>query len=197
MPVPAPFVEIRAQSAVALRLQRGDVLHIVDPYGEQVADLAIFNAVTRSDAFSSGRTIDYNQSLSVSTGSVLYSNAGAELARIVDDSVGVHDILLAPCSGEMFARRGEFQHKSCHANLSSALSDFGIASDRITATVNVFMSVAVQTGGVITLGPPASSAGDFIKLEALCGLVVGVAACSSELTNNGSCKPIRYALLRR
>lgn len=77
MPVPAPFVEIPAQSAAALRLQRGDVLQIVDPCGEQVADLAIFNAVTRSDAFSSGRTIDYNQSLSVSTGSVLYSNAGA------------------------------------------------------------------------------------------------------------------------
>lgn len=196
MPVPAPFVEIQAQSAVALRLQRGDVLQIVDPCGEQVADLAVFNAASRSDAFSPGRTIDYNQSLRVSTGSVLYSHAGAELARIVEDSVAVHDILIAPCSEEMFARRGELQHKSCHANLSTALADFGIASDRITTTLNIFMNVAIQDGGRITIGPPASSAGDFIKLEALCGLVVGIAACSSELTNNGGCKPIRYALLR-
>lgn len=197
MPVPAPLVEIEAQCAIALRLQQGDVLQIIDVSGEQVADVAIFNAASRTDAFSPGRTIDYNESLRVSTGSVLYSHAGVDLARIVEDSVGIHDILIAPCSSEMFARRGEFQHKSCQANLCSALADFSIADDRVTTTLNVFMNVAVEADGRIKLGPPASAAGDFIKLEALCGLVIGIAACSSERTNNGSCKPIGYALLRR
>lgn len=197
MPLSSALVEIQAQRAAVVRLQRGDVLQIVDPYGEQVADLAIFNAESRTDAFSPGRTIDYNESLHVSSGSALYSHAGVELARIVEDSVGIHDILIAPCRSEMFARRGEFQHPSCQANLSSVLSDFGISDDMVTTTLNVFMNIAIEEGGRIRLGPPASAAGDFIKLEAVCDLVVGIAACSSELTNNGRCKPIGYALLSR
>jgi uncharacterized protein len=195
--LPASLVEIHAQCAAAVSLGRGDVLQIIDPYGGQVADLAIFNAQNCADAFSPGRTIDYNESLNVSTGSVLFSHAGVELARIVEDSVGVHDILIAPCSSEMFARRGEFQHPSCHSNLSRALGEFGIGRDMVTTTLNVFMNVAIEEGGRIKLGAPASAAGGFIKLEALCDLVVGIAACSSERTNNGRCKPIRYSLFRR
>jgi uncharacterized protein YcgI (DUF1989 family) len=196
VPLPAALVEIDAQSAVAVRLQRGDVLQIVDPHGEQVADLAIFNAENRKDAFSPGRTIDYNESLTVSNGSVLYSNAGVALTRIVEDSVGIHDILLAPCSDQMFARRHEFGHPSCQANLSSALADFEICDNMVTATLNVFMNVAIEENGRVKLGVPASAAADFIKIEALCDLIVGIAACSSERTNNGKCKSIGYALLR-
>lgn len=195
MPVPPSLVEIRPQSAVALRLRRGGVLQIVDPCGEQVADVAIFNAQNGADAFSPGRTIDYNESVKVSYNSTLYSHAGVALARIIEDSSpGIHDILIAPCSAEMFARRNEFEHPSCQANLSFALADFGVAGDRVTTTLNVFMNVAIKEHGRIVLRPPASLAGDFIKVEALCDLVVGIAACSSELTNNGSCKPICYAL---
>jgi uncharacterized protein YcgI (DUF1989 family) len=195
VPLPRSLVEVHAQCAAAVRLQRGEVLQIIDPYGEQVADLAIFNAESCTDAFSPGRTIDYNESLIVSSGSVLYSHAGVALARIIEDSVGVHDILIAPCSSEMFARRGEFQHPSCQTNLSAALANFGIGADMVATTLNVFMNVAIEEGGGIKLGAPASAAGDFIKVEALCDLVVGIAACSSERTNNGKCKPICYLLL--
>jgi hypothetical protein len=57
------------------------------------------------------------------------------------------------------------------------------------------MNVAIEEDGGIKLGAPASAAGDFIKLEALCDLAVGIAACSSERTNNGRCKPICYSVL--
>lgn len=194
MPLPASLVEIHAQCAVGLRLHRGDVLHVIDPYGEQVADVALFSAASRSDGFSPGRTIDYNESLYVSRGTVLYSNAGLELARVVEDTVGVHDLTIAPCSEEMFARRGEFRHPSCQANLIRVLAEFGIRSDLVTATLNVFMNVGIEDDGRIELRPPASKAGDSIALQALSDLVVGIAACSSELTNNGRCKPICCAL---
>jgi uncharacterized protein YcgI (DUF1989 family) len=94
----------------------------------------------------------------------------------------------------MFARRGEFDHPSCHNSLAVALADYGISDDAVTATVNVFMNVGVDREGRISIGTPASRPGDVFAIEALCDLIAGVSACSSELTNNGRCKPIWYAL---
>ena len=43
---------------------------------------------------------------------------------------------------------------------------------------------------MLTIGPPRSRAGDYLLLRAEMDLVVGVTACSAELSNNGSFKPI-------
>lgn len=185
-------VEIGAQSAVALRLRSGDVLSIVDRSGEQVADLALYNAHDWRDGFSPGRTMDYNASLRLTCGDVLWSQRSTPLARVVRDTVGVHDILLAPCSAAMFARRGELDHPSCHENLANALALHGVPNDAVTATMNVFMNVMLGEDGRLGIGRPASQSGDAFALQAQCDLIVGVSACSSELTNNGRCKPIWY-----
>src|SRR5581483_672495 len=189
-------VEIAAQSAVAMHLRQGDTLRIVDVHGEQVADLALFAAADLRDCFSPGRSIDYNESIRVLRGDTLYSHNSVELARVVGDVVGVHDLLLAPCSEAMFERRGELAHPSCHANLVAVLQEFGIESDAVTATLNVFMDVRVGADGKITIHPPPSRPGDAFAILALQDLVVGVSACASEKTNNGTCKPLRAELLR-
>ncbi len=178
-------------------VHRGDVLSIIDLHGEQVADLALFSGDDLSEAFSPGRTMDYNESIRLSCGALLYSNGSAELARVVEDSVGVHDMLLAPCSAAMFARRGQLDHASCHANLAAALQPFGVSNDMVTTTLNVFMDVRVGADGRITIHPPASKAGNSFAIAALRELVVGVSACASEKTNNGVCKPIGIKLERR
>ncbi|MBV9719349.1 MAG: urea carboxylase-associated family protein [Candidatus Eremiobacteraeota bacterium] len=195
MPLPPPFVEIPAQSGAALVVRHGDMVRVVDPFGQQVADVALYDAADPRDFFSPGRTIDYNASLRLRPGDCLYSQRGVALARVVEDTVGTHDMLLAPCSRRMFARRGESGHPSCHASMTAALSPFGIDADMITATLNVFMHVAVSSSGSIRILPPASRPGDAFALEALVDIVVAITACASELTNNGSCKPIRYALI--
>jgi uncharacterized protein YcgI (DUF1989 family) len=192
VPVPAALIEIPPQSGVALQLRQGEWLQIVDVYGGQVADLACFAARDTREAFSSGRTIDYNESLRLRVGDLLYSNRSGELARVVEDSVGIHDMLLSPCSEAMFARRGELAHPSCHANLTAALGAYGIVGDAVVATLNVFMDVRVHADGRVEIRPPASMPGDRFAIEAVCDLIVGVAACSSELTNHGRCKAIAY-----
>jgi uncharacterized protein YcgI (DUF1989 family) len=197
VPVSSTLVEIPAQTAIALILRSGEVLRIVDGFGAQVADLALFNQDDPSEAFSPGRTIDYNESLTLGLGDVLYSNRSGELARIVEDTVGVHDMLLAPCSELMFARRGEFSHPSCHANLASVLHPFGVLDDMVTSTLNVFMDVRITGQNRIEVHPPASKLGDRFAIRALRDLVIGIAACSSERTNAGHCRPIYYQVLPR
>jgi len=48
----------------------------------------------------------------------------------------------------------------------------------------------VAQGGELTIGPPTSKAGEYLELRAEMDLIVGVTACSAEISNNYSFKPI-------
>ena len=191
MPVSQLLRELAPQTGTAIVLRAGERLRIVDPEGQQVADLAFFALADPHDSFSPGRTIDYNERLIPKIGDVLYSHRSTPLVRVVADTVGVHDMLLAPCSRIMFERRGESNHPSCHENLYRALEPFGLTSDDVTATLNVFMDVRVERNS-IRVHPPASNPGDSFEIEAQIDCIAGITACSSELTNAGRCKPIQF-----
>lgn len=195
MPVSQALIRIPAQHGAAVQLQRGHTLRIVALEAQQVADLAVFDARDLRDSFSPGRTIDYSESLDVTTGSVLYSHRSSALAEVVEDTVGVHDMLLTPCSRTMFDRRGEPGHRSCHENLYMNLAAFGLGADDVVATLNVFMDVRAGADRKISIYPPPSKPGDRFAIRALRDLIVGITACSSEVTNAGSCKPVAYEVL--
>ncbi len=116
---------------------------------------------------------------------------------IVEDTVGRHDFLLTPCSPDTFRiiYGNTDPHPSCFANLAQHLAPFGIAPDAIPTTLNVFMNVMVAPDGELTIGPPRSKAGDCLLLRAEMDQIVGVTACSAELSNNGSFKPIDVEVL--
>ena len=118
--------------------------------------------------------------------------------NIIEDTVGRHDFLLTPCSADTFRiiYGHEQPHRGCFGNLCEALAPYGIAPDDIPITFNVFMHVTVNgdTGKVDVL-PPKSRAGDYIIIEAAMDLIVGITACSAEMSNNYAFKPIGYSIL--
>ncbi|MDQ3492264.1 MAG: urea carboxylase-associated family protein [Chloroflexota bacterium] len=183
---------LEPQTGMGLEMRRGQILRVIDPQGEQVSDLLAFNAADRREWLSSGRSIDYNDTIYLTTGHVLYSNRSNPMLTIVEDRVGRHDFLLTPCSPEMFRilYRHVGHHPSCFENLATSLAPYGISSDALPTTFNIFMDVAVSADGALSIGPPRSRPGDFIDLRAEMDLVVGVTACSAEKSNNGSFKPI-------
>ncbi|MEO8578498.1 MAG: urea carboxylase-associated family protein, partial [Gemmatimonadales bacterium] len=115
---------------------------------------------------------------------------------IVEDMVGRHDFLLTPCSPDTFRIIYGTQdyHPSCLENLSLALAPYGIKPDEIPTTLNIFMNVEVSDSGQIRILPPLSKAGDYLLMRAEMDMIVGVTACSAELSNNGSFKPIDVEL---
>ena len=192
---PAPgWSRIAPQSGVAVSLQPGDRLTVLDPCGEQVSDLYLVSADDVAEQRSTGRTTDYNNSIYVSTGSSLWSNRSRVLAEVVEDTVGVHDLTLTPCSQATFdllyPEFGGRPHPSCFGNLVAALAPFGVDPDRIGTTLNVFMDVWTDDEGELHIDPPPTRPGDRFALEARVPLVVGVTACSAEKSNNGHCTPI-------
>ena len=55
------------------------------------------------------------------------------------------------------------------------------------------MNVPVDgTSGRISVLPPLSKPGDFIRLRAEMDLIIGLTACSAPASNGGSFKPIHY-----
>ena len=188
----ASRVHLEPQTGTGLEIRRGQLLKIIDPAGEQVSDLISFASADRAEWLSSGRTIDYANTIYLTTGHILYSNRSRPMWNIVSDTVGRHDFLLTPCSPETFQiiYKTKGHHPSCLENLARALSPYDIPPDSIPTTFNVFMNVELSPSGELRILAPRSRAGDHILLEAQMDMVVGVTACSAELSNNGRFKPI-------
>jgi uncharacterized protein YcgI (DUF1989 family) len=96
----------------------------------------------------------------------------------------------------MFVRLYDYSsdHPSCVSNLVRALAPYGIDAGQIPTTFNIFMNVELAPSGQIKVLPPASIAGDFIRVRAEMDLIVGLTACSAELSNNWSFKPVAFEI---
>ena len=187
--------EIPPRSGVAFTLNRGQRLTVIDPHGEQVADLLAFNRHDTAEVISSGRSLDYASKLFLSTGDAIYSNRSRILLRIAEDTVGRHDFLLTPCSADTFRiiYGDTHPHHGCFGNLAAALAPYGIVPDQIPTAFNVFMNVVVDGDtGALRVDPPRSKAGDHTVFEAVEDLVIGLTACSALQSNNYAFKPIHY-----
>ena len=191
------MTKIEPQTGVAFELKKNQSLRVIDLEGEQVADLIAFSREDKSEWLSSGRSIDYANTIYLTKGNILYSNRSRPMMTIVADDVGRHDFLLTPCSPETFEiiYKNKDYHPSCFENLSKHLAAFGIAPDSIPTTFNIFMNVEVASDGKLSILAPRAKAGDSITLRAEMDLIVGLTACSAEMSNNYKFKPIGYEIL--
>lgn len=195
----AQYHKIAPRSGTALTLNAGEKLKVIDPEGEQVADLLAYNRDSIGEVLSSGRTLDYAGRIYLTTGDPLYSNRSNIMLTIVEDTVGRHDFLLTPCSSDTFRiLYGEINpHRGCFGNLAAALEPFGITPDQIPVAFNCFMNVPIDPNtGALSVLPPLSRAGDYIVFEAQMDLIIGLTACSAGQSNNFKYKPIHYEIIR-
>jgi len=189
--------EIAPRSGVAFALAKGEKLKVIDPQGEQVADLLAFSRSDKREVISSGRSLDYASKIYLTAGDTIYSNRSNILLRIIEDTVGRHDFLLTPCSKDTFRIiYGDAEpHQGCFGNLAAALAPYGISEDDIPVAFNVFMNVELDAAGALKVLPPKSRAGDHVTLLAETDLIIGLTACSALQSNNFSFKPIHYEIL--
>ena len=186
---------IPPRSGVSFILKKDQRLKVVDIEGEQVSDLICYNLHDTAEYLSSGRTIDYAETIYLTKGHPFYSNRSNVMFDMIEDTVGTHDFLLAPCSAEMFRIiYGHAEpHRGCFGNLCEALKEYDITPDNIPTCFNIFMNVPVDGNtGKVSVLPPKSKAGDYIILQARMDLIIGMTSCSAGLSNNFSYKPIGY-----
>ncbi|WP_432670295.1 DUF1989 domain-containing protein [Flavobacterium sp. SM2513] len=187
-------IEIPPQSGAAFVVQKGQYLTVIDPQGKQVSDMVLFNEADSREKISSGKTMDFEESVLITKGNFLWSNRSQKMMEIVEDSNGRNDFLLAPCSPETFKIMYDNpdEHPSCLNNLIVNLAKYNIAPDDIPTAFNIFMNVQWDQNGKISVLPPTSKANDFVRFKAEMDLIVCLTACSAEDSNGGTFKPIHY-----
>ncbi len=187
---------IEKQSGAAFKLKKGQKLKVIDPQGEQVSDMVLFNADDKREKISSGKTLDFEENILISKGDYLWSNRSNKMMKILEDTNGRNDFLLAPCSPETFKIMYDNHeyHPSCFENLYTNLKKFDIEPDEIPTAFNIFMNVQFASDGKLSVEAPLSKPGDYVLFEAQMDLIVGLTACSAEDSNGGSFKPIHYEI---
>ena len=90
--------QIERQSGVAFKIKSGQKLKVIDPLGGQVSDMVLFNEHDAREKLSSGKTMDFEETILITTGNHLWSNRGKRMMKILEDTNGRNDFLLAPCS---------------------------------------------------------------------------------------------------
>src|SRR5688572_20706644 len=117
---------IPPRSGTSFRLRKGQQLKIIDIQGEQVADLVCYHQQDTHEYLSSGRTIDYAETLFLTQGHLFYSNRSNVMFTMMEDTVGRHDFILTPCSADTFRiiYGQQHPHKGCFGNLCDALKEY-------------------------------------------------------------------------
>jgi uncharacterized protein YcgI (DUF1989 family) len=148
-------IVIRGGTGFAAEAPAGSSVRITDLAGQQVADLVLLSRSEPADAFSQAVTRKLEGSIYVSADSTLWSIKCHQLARIEEDTVGMHDILSSACSPYDYPIRfGVDDHRSCLANLTDALQPFGITEAQVPDPFNVFMNQSLSPEGNLEVGEP-------------------------------------------
>lgn len=190
--------EIAAQTGSAFNVMKGQFLKVTTPTGRQVADLVCFNAFDFRERLSTARSADYADTIYLTEGHWLFSNRSRQMLSIIQDTTGRNDLLMPPCSLEMFHLEGGHltYHPSCQENLTKNLARYSIAEEEIPSAFNIFMNVEVIPSGKMQIKAPLAGANATIIFRAEMDLIIGLTACSHEQTNDGACKPIQFEIFK-
>ncbi len=174
-----------ASHGCGFRVGKGGRFQIIDVQGQQVGDLAAWKASDPSEYFSPAHTLTQNWSVRLIVGHVLASNRRNDLMRILEDTVGYHDILVPCCDPEAYVRRyGLRNHRSCLVNMREGLSSLGLAGWEVRGenAWNIFMKNRIEPDGKMVYLEPTHGPGSYITMEALEDLVCALSACPQDQT---------------
>lgn len=191
------ITRIPIKSGTAFHLKKGEKLKVICPEGEQVSDMVCFDKNDLENRLSNGKTFDYEECLLLSTDNYLWSNKSDKMLRILEDTCGIHDFLLAPCDTKTFEiiYKDKGPRPSCFNNLYQNLKEYGVKETLVPTAFNIFMNVPFDWEGKISVEPPRAEAGDYIIFQAEMDLLIGLTACSAEQSNNNTFKPIDYEII--
>jgi urea carboxylase-associated protein 1 len=164
------------------RVDRGQVLRIVDLEGNQAVDTLFFSAADPRDRYSPSDTIRAARSLYLTTGSRLLSTAGELLLTIIADTCGRHDTIGGACSSESNTVRYGHHTRSMHSCrdtflLVAARSGIPLSKRDLAPNINFFMNVPVSPDGALTFADGISGGGKYVELRAETDVLCLISNC--------------------
>lgn len=173
---------VDAGDAWSKRIEKGQILRIVDLEANQAVDTLFYNADDPSDRYSSVDTIQRQRSIYLTTGTTLYSSEGNALLTIVADTCGRHDTLGGACAAESNQVRYAIEKKHMHNCRDSFLLELAqnlphMSKRDITSNINFFMNVPVTPEGGLTFEDGISAPHRYVEMRAEMDVTALVSNC--------------------
>ncbi|MEM9254807.1 MAG: urea amidolyase associated protein UAAP2 [Pseudomonadota bacterium] len=165
------------------RINKGQVLRILDLEGNQAADTLFYCADSPDERYSAMDTIREQGNIYLTTGSKLRSNENRVMLEIVADTCGRHDTLGGACATESNTVRYDLEKRCMHACRDSWMlaiaehPEFGVGKRDIAHNINFFMNVPVTEDGGLTFEDGISAPGKYVEMQAMMDLLVLVSNC--------------------
>ncbi len=192
----ATCIEVPEYSGRAVTMAAGETVKISDVQGTQIGDFFALGRADDTEYLSASVTRLVNRTIFPRPGQAFYSNRHRPIMTFEEDhSPGIHDMLFAPCSRELYESRGMHDHPNCRENYLAAAAEAGISHRVVPDPVNIFQNSLPQADGTLDVQPAASAAGDFVIFRAELDVTVILAACSSEFANGGASTPLLLEVL--
>ena len=172
---------IPAGEPLLCEVKAGQTVRLLDLEGNQAVDTLFFSAQNQRERYDPQRTLRKQNSVYLTTGTVLWSNLGNPLLTIVADTCGRHDTLGGACAQESntvrYALDKRYMH-SCRDNfLRASLHDGRLEKRDIGANINFFMNVPVTPQGGLTFEDGISAPGKYVELKAHRDVIVLISNC--------------------
>lgn len=163
-------------------LQPGQVLRIVDLDGNQAADTLFYDADHPEDHYSAVATIAGQGNIYLTAGTVLLSESGKELLKIVADTCGRHDTVGGSCSAQSNTVRYSHDKLHMHNCRDTFMLQLAKRNERYTKrdlapNINFFMNVPVTADGGLQFADGVSSPGAYVELQSLCRTTALLSNC--------------------
>lgn len=173
---------VPARESWSARIEKGDILRLIDLEGQQAIDFLCFNADDPSERYSASNTIKVPCNIYIGEGSVLRSSLARPLMTVVADTCGRHDTMFGCCSYEVdLVRYGRAGPANCRRNFEHELAKHEIGAEHIVSNVNFFMHVPVGPDGEARIVDPISKPGDYVDLRAEMDVLTVLSNCPEEL----------------
>lgn len=172
------------------KLREGQHVRFIDLEGKQAVDFLCYDSVDPTDRYNSANTLKMGGNLFLNEGSVLWSDRGRRLMRIVGDTCGFHDTIAGCCSAEMnVVRYSEAGPGNCRDTFEKALIEFGLTRDHIVSNINWFMRVPVDGDGALNISEGVSVSGDYVDLVAERDVICVASNCAQIFNNSNGYNP--------
>lgn len=200
----------------AFVVRQGETLRITDLEGQQVVDVAIFNARNYRDRLSLSYSLTryaLQQSAKragrpapdvlmsrdyLTEGDILMSTIYTPLMVLTKETPepkGVHKVNQRMCNRRFYESFGIFGVDGCHETIAKVVAPYGIRPEDIPDTIDFFMNYkhCCETHSWVA-GAPVSKPGDHVELLAETDCLLAISNCPEDhvsLINGGRCTPMR------
>ena len=161
-------------------VRAGEHLTVTDLGGNQAVDFLVFDAVDTTLRYSAPDTIQGQDSVFLTTGSVLLSNEHTPLMTVVEDTCGRHDTIGGACSKESNTLRYGHHTWSQHACVENFLAEgarYGLGKRDLVSNINWYMNVPVEPDGTLGIVDGISAPGLWVEVRAELDVLVVVSNC--------------------